>query len=139
MQIAKIKLTLIIFSISIFSSILTGCATSGNAMPEGGPTMAEVYADAMRQSNGNTLENARAQVSNVQTSIAYDGTNHLSPYTRTSSNEINNLFPTLPNPQLVMYVYPHLAGNEQAPVPGYTTAFSLYDKTYYALPGELKN
>ena len=31
------------------------------------------------------------------------------PYTRTAANEIRNLFPRLPNPDLVMYVYPHLA------------------------------
>ncbi|KAI3479603.1 hypothetical protein L1887_58330 [Cichorium endivia] len=40
------------------------------------------------------------------------------PYTRTAVNEIRNLFPRLPNPDLVMYVYPHLSGTEQAPVPG---------------------
>jgi conjugative transfer region lipoprotein (TIGR03751 family) len=43
-------------------------------------------------------------------------------------------FPRLPNPDLVMYVYPHLAGT-QAPVPGYSTVFPLYE-SQYALPGE---
>jgi len=136
MKIIKNKLILILFSMGVLNLTLTGCATSGNAIPDGGPTMAEVYADAMRQSNGETLNDARSTVANIQTPVTYDGVNRLSPYTRTSVNEINNLFPTLPNPQLVMYVYPHLAGNDQAPVPGYSTAFSLFDKTYYALPGE---
>jgi len=29
-----------------------------------------------------------------------------------------------------------LAGNEQLPVPGYTTAFPLYTYNNYAMPGE---
>ncbi|MGH7395628.1 MAG: TIGR03751 family conjugal transfer lipoprotein, partial [Candidatus Methylomirabilales bacterium] len=49
--------------------------------------------------------------------------------------EIEALFPALPNPQLVLYVYPHL-GEDGAPVPGYATAFPLYERVEYALPGE---
>lgn len=69
-------------------------------------------------------------------SVSYSVQNNLSNYTRTSENEINNLFPQLPNPQVVMYVHPHLNNSDEAPVPGYSTAFSLYEKNYYALPGE---
>jgi conjugative transfer region lipoprotein (TIGR03751 family) len=41
-------------------------------------------------------------------------------YTRTA-NEIYRQFHRLPNPDLVMYVFPHLAGTDPVPVPGYTT------------------
>jgi conjugative transfer region lipoprotein (TIGR03751 family) len=58
------------------------------------------------------------------------------PYTRTAANEIRNLFPRLPNPDLVMYVFPHLSGTEQAPVPGYSTVFPFYQRVQYAMPGE---
>jgi conjugative transfer region lipoprotein (TIGR03751 family) len=58
------------------------------------------------------------------------------PYTRTAMNEIHSLFPRLPNPDLVLYVYPHLSGTEQAPVPGYATVFAFYQRVQYALPGE---
>ena len=61
----------------------------------------------------------------------------LQGYTRDAFNEIDVLFPRLPNPTLVMYVFPHLAGEAQAPVPGYATAFPLYEQTEYALPGEV--
>ncbi|HGP4256684.1 TPA: TIGR03751 family conjugal transfer lipoprotein, partial [Pseudomonas aeruginosa] len=37
---------------------------------------------------------------------------------------------------LVMYVYPHLAGTDPVPVPGYTTVFPLYQRVQYAMPGE---
>jgi len=61
----------------------------------------------------------------------------LQGYTREAFNEIDVLFPRLPNPTLVMYVFPHLAGETQAPVPGYATAFPMYEQVEYALPGEV--
>ncbi|HEV2678914.1 MAG TPA: TIGR03751 family conjugal transfer lipoprotein, partial [Rhodanobacter sp.] len=57
-------------------------------------------------------------------------------YTRTAQNEIYRQFQRLPNPDLVMYVFPHLAGSDPAPVPGYTTVFPLYQRVQYAMPGE---
>ena len=52
-------------------------------------------------------------------------------------NEIDTIFPRLPNPSLAMYVFPHLAGEEQVPVPGYVTTFTMYERVEYALPGEV--
>jgi conjugative transfer region lipoprotein (TIGR03751 family) len=46
-------------------------------------------------------------------------------------------FPRLPNPDLVMFVFPHLAGDDAVPVPGYATVFPLYERPRYALPGEV--
>ncbi|AER55470.1 MULTISPECIES: TIGR03751 family conjugal transfer lipoprotein [Lysobacteraceae] len=57
-------------------------------------------------------------------------------YTRTAQNEIHRQFHRLPNPDLLMYVFPHLAGSDPVPVPGYTTVFPLYQRVQYALPGE---
>ncbi|MDH4709749.1 TIGR03751 family conjugal transfer lipoprotein, partial [Pseudomonas aeruginosa] len=51
-------------------------------------------------------------------------------------NEIHSQFKRLPNPDLVMYVFPHLAGSDPAPVPGYTTVFPFYQRVQYAMPGE---
>ncbi|HHQ7236233.1 TPA: TIGR03751 family conjugal transfer lipoprotein [Salmonella enterica subsp. diarizonae] len=56
-------------------------------------------------------------------------------YSRTQESEISQQFPRLPNPDMVMYVYPHLADG-RAPVPGYSTVFSFYSSPQYALPGE---
>ena len=61
----------------------------------------------------------------------------LEGYTRAAFNEIDIRFPRLPNPTLVMYVFPHLAGETGAPVPGYATAFPMYEQVEYALPGEV--
>jgi conjugative transfer region lipoprotein (TIGR03751 family) len=60
-----------------------------------------------------------------------------SAYTRTAQNEIDALFIRLPNPDLVLYVYPHLATGEDVPIPGYSTVFPMYERVIYALPGEL--
>lgn len=45
-------------------------------------------------------------------------------------------FSRLPNPDLVMYVFPHLARGKY-PVPGYYTVIPMYESTQYALPGEV--
>ncbi|MDR6497734.1 conjugative transfer region lipoprotein (TIGR03751 family) [Burkholderia ambifaria] len=59
-----------------------------------------------------------------------------SAYTRTAQNEIYRPFHRLPNPDLVMYVFPDLAGTDLVPVPGYSTVFPPYQRMQYALPGE---
>ena len=58
-------------------------------------------------------------------------------YTRSAVTEIDNLFPTLPNPILVMHVFAHLSSTENTPVPGYATAFPMYERIEFAMPGEL--
>ena len=56
--------------------------------------------------------------------------------TRSDGNATQALFRRLPNPDLEMYIFPHLAGSEGVPVPGYTTVFPFYNRVQYALPGE---
>jgi hypothetical protein len=55
---------------------------------------------------------------------------------RTLSDPLNNRFERLPNPDLVLYVFPHLAPGRY-PVPGYTTVFPMYESVQYAMPGEV--
>lgn len=52
------------------------------------------------------------------------------------TNATHALFKRLPNPDLEMYIFPHLAGSEGVPVPGYSTVFPFYNRVQYALPGE---
>jgi conjugative transfer region lipoprotein (TIGR03751 family) len=49
---------------------------------------------------------------------------------------VKELYPKLPNPELFMYVKPHVTGESGMVVPGYFTRFTLYEKTHYAMPGE---
>lgn len=56
--------------------------------------------------------------------------------TLSGGNATQALFWRLPNPDLEMYIFPHLVGSEGVPVPGYTTVFPFYNRVQYALPGE---
>lgn len=56
--------------------------------------------------------------------------------TLSENNATQALFRRLPNPDLEMYIFPHLTGSEGVPVPGYTTVFPFYNRVQYALPGE---
>jgi conjugative transfer region lipoprotein (TIGR03751 family) len=70
--------------------------------------------------------------------IDAQGTDY-SGYTRTAMNELQLRFPGVANKQVLLYVYPHPAGQTRAStaiVPGYATFFWLLPDHTYALPGE---
>lgn len=116
------------------SLVLGGCASTKDAvLPQGGPPMKMIYEQHMRESGANDPKAVRQALGNRP--IDDDGS--LDGYTREAHDEIDTTFPRLPNPSLVMYVYPHLAGDEQVPVPGYVTSFPMYERVEYALPGEV--
>ena len=66
--------------------------------------------------------------------LPQSGIDHYQGFVREAANEIDTVFPRLPNPTLVMYIFPHLSGSERTPVPGYVTTFPFYEKVEYALP-----
>jgi conjugative transfer region lipoprotein (TIGR03751 family) len=121
---------------SLLCLVLAGCSTDKETLlPHGEQTMLDIWNSAGSQGTQQQLLDARQQLRRplAQTDLSAA---LQEPYTRTAANEIRNLFPRLPNPDLVMYVYPHLGGTEQAPVPGYSTVFPFYQRVQYALPGE---
>ncbi len=65
-----------------------------------------------------------------------DRATQLGGYTRDVNNELSLHFQRLPNPTIILYVFPHLS-LEGAPVPGYSTTFPMYESAEYALPGEI--
>ncbi len=69
--------------------------------------------------------------------LPQSGIDHYQGFVREAANEIDTVFPRLPNPTLVMYIFPHLSGSERTPVPGYVTTFPFYETVEYALPGEV--
>jgi conjugative transfer region lipoprotein (TIGR03751 family) len=114
--------------------VLTACASGSkqSTIPSDGPTMVEVYRQHMEATgvNGRTSPRDRLPLRDPE---------DVSPaaYTRTSINETDNRFARLPNPDLVMYVTPHLATGGHYPVPGYTTVFPMFETVEYAMPGEV--
>ncbi|MBF2783835.1 TIGR03751 family conjugal transfer lipoprotein [Klebsiella pneumoniae] len=114
---------------------LAGCSTSKEQLlPRGDSTMLDLW----QQKSGSPQMTAEARAvlrrdlndveRNAQPAVAES-------YSRDANSEIQQQFPRLPNPDLVMYVFPHMTvGN--VPVPGYSTVFPFYSQVQYALPGE---
>lgn len=115
----------------------TGCATSKEELlPHGDNTMRDVWEQG---SIGSSNSASSRQLLDARLGLRRsleDGRAENVAYTRTAQNEIYSQFKRLPNPDLVMYVFPHLAGSDPAPIPGYSTVFPLYQRVQYAMPGE---
>ena len=123
-------------STSLFLLMLAGCTTDKDALlPHGDQTMLDIWNGLGTGASQQQLLDARSALKRPVAQPEALARDQM-VYTRTAENEINNLFQRLPNPDLVLYVYPHLSGSEQAPVPGYSTVFPFYRTVQYAQPGE---
>ncbi len=114
------------------SLVLAGCASTKEAvLPQDGPAMKQIYEEhVQRMGRSDPMALRRALGNRPVLAEQAEG------YVRDARNEIDTRFPRVPNPTLVMFVFPHLAGEEQVPVPGYATTFPMYERVEYALPGE---
>jgi conjugative transfer region lipoprotein (TIGR03751 family) len=114
---------------------LSGCTTTNEKLlSHNGNTMRDVWD---RQTVGGASQQLMEARLSLRRPLTLDEeSNTQASYTRTAQSEIYRQFQRLPNPDLVMYVFPHLAGSDPVPVPGYSTVFPLYQRVQYALPGE---
>ena len=111
---------------------LSGCATSKEELlPAGDQTMLEIWQGQAGGGSARSAATARDTLRRPLTETEQqDAAQTDRSYSRTQESEIS-----LPNPDMVLYVFPHRAeGN--SPVPGYSTVFSFYSQTQYAMPGE---
>ncbi len=117
----------------LISGFLVSCAsTKETVLPQDGPTMKSIYDQHMvdvQQSDQRRAIGGQP--------LPQSGFEHYRGFVREAANEIDTVFPRLPNPTLVMYIFPHLSGRERTPVPGYVTTFPFYETVEYALPGEV--
>ena len=123
--------------------LLMGCSTTHTQIiPDEGLTTAEVYYNHQRTRT--SLAGGTGRTGHGRVNQPVDETYYLKyPYERdvklfTASQitDIEQQFPVIPNQQIKGYVFPHLSSRGH-PVPGYTTAFTVYERTHYALPGEV--
>jgi conjugative transfer region lipoprotein (TIGR03751 family) len=140
---------------------LAGCANQDTLLPPAGETMLDIYRGAMTdpwQDDGEIpgaadvcqelalgepqaaceqkiADHTARRYRQLDARPAGESLDYL-PYTREVQTEIDNLFQRLENPDIVIYVYPHLATRVRAPIPGYSTVIPLYDQVQYRLPGE---
>jgi conjugative transfer region lipoprotein (TIGR03751 family) len=122
------------------SAALSGClSTKEDLLPQDGPTMREVYTAHFQAPPRREAPDAgRGAEDGLEAASGRHGTGgglRLAGYTREAATEIDAQFPRLPNPDLVMYVFPHLS-EQGYPVPGYSTVVPMYERVEYALPGE---
>ncbi len=114
---------------------LAGCASSKDTiLPLDGANMKMIYTEHFNDIGMRDPMSVRKELK--ARPLEADAAD-LGGYTRDAFNELDAHFPRLPNPTLVMYVFPHLAGAERVPVPGYATTFPMYRQVEYALPGEV--
>ncbi|MCP5417433.1 MAG: TIGR03751 family conjugal transfer lipoprotein [Chromatiaceae bacterium] len=130
----RIKQVTVLISISL---LVGGCASTKEAvLPQDGPSMQAIYDAHLEEMAARDPQALRAELG---TRPLKSGDTSLEGYTRDAHNEIETIFSRLPNPTLVMYVFPHLATDERVPVPGYATTFPMYVRVEYALPGEVSS
>ena len=109
-----------------------GCASRSkeDILPQDGPTMKEVYDGHVRRAAPAKDGAPPAQAGPRRGAADAEGGELTGP-----AAAVNTRFPRLPNPDLAIYVFPHLS-EKGTPVPGYTTVTPMYETVEYALPGE---
>jgi len=119
-------LTLVVFA--------AGCSVVGprsSPLPQDGPTLMEVYRQHMETEGAGGTRQPRALLP-----LRAVDDDQIASDRRAALDPLQQRFERLPNPDLVMHVYPHLSKGRY-PVPGYVTVFPMYDRVEYALSGEV--
>ena len=131
MHCRNVSLVTPIITLLSLSLLLTGCTTSQDSvLPQPDTNVEQVWQETMQgESAIAPVWGALKRPLTPQTLAARQ-----SDYTRDSWREAVNLFPRLPNPDIVMYIMPHRVG--QLPIPGYSTVFPLYERVHYATPAQ---
>lgn len=132
-----------ILSLSVLLSIvvLSGCSTTKEKiLQHGDSTMLDMWNHGTTSGSSQHSRQLMDERQKLRRPLVDKDSESLSlnqmSYTRNAQNEIYSQFHRLPNPDLVMYIFPHLSGTDPVPVPGYSTVFPLYQRVQYAMPGE---
>ncbi|WP_066260832.1 TIGR03751 family conjugal transfer lipoprotein [Hydrogenophaga flava] len=124
--------------------VLAACSAAGPrespliGATEGSPTVTEVYRDQQsgQGAQGRNLQ-ARDNLQLASRARTVDGRDARQSKYWDPLNPTQQRFARVPNPDLVMVVYPHLAKGKY-PVPGYVTVLPMFESVEYALPGEIE-
>ncbi len=149
---------IVILSLVFLMSLITGCATRIPAVEKGHPTMSEAYVAAIENNDHvvsqsylttQGLVNDNSGLSQYTPNKGNSGNNKgkvvfhtpslggalQNPMVIEAQQKANKQFPMLPNPQVMLYIFPHY--QDGLPLDGNWTAFSLYETNHYALPSEV--
>ncbi|ENG3801076.1 MULTISPECIES: TIGR03751 family conjugal transfer lipoprotein [Proteus] len=116
--------------------LLTGCSTSKEEiLPTGHNTMRDIW-----QSKVGEIKTEKYQERAIRRGLTGSDNppRHLVNKSdiQQAKENVQHHFPRLPNPDMVIYIYPHFVGSEPTPIPSYSTVFPFYSKVQYALPNE---
>ncbi|WP_260675665.1 TIGR03751 family conjugal transfer lipoprotein [Comamonas aquatica] len=121
---------------------LTGCSVVGSResplkeVTAGSPTVLDVYRGKAPASQPAAKETARDRLAREAVVRPVAQGDELTQRYWSALEPLQQRFARVPNPDLVMVVYPHLAKGKY-PVPGYVTVFPMYERAEYAMPGEV--
>ena len=109
-----------------------------NKVTSGSPTVLDVYRGSEVRPEADKQRSKSAQDKFRETTDArqVNRGDEITQRYWSAVEPMNQRFARVPNPDLVMVVFPHLARGEY-PIPGYVTVFPMYQKVEYALPGEV--
>jgi len=122
---------------------LAGCSVTGhrespiNKITAGSPTVVDVYRGQAASAGGASRETPRRRLNRSSTARPIVQGDGLTERYWSALEPMEQRFARVPNPDLVMVVYPHLAKGKY-PVQGYVTVFPMYDQVFYAQPGEVQ-
>ena len=112
---------------------LAGCTSHiDKVVPKDQKNMKQIYNEKAGSGNLEILKQREADI-RARPIGSEDYVSTLPPH----AAHIQHLFPALPNPELYMYVKPHVIGASGAAVPAYMTRFTMYERTHYAMPNEV--
>ncbi len=128
----KMPITRMLFAALISFNLCACSSMAGNVVPPSGPAMEKVYGSMSDQDSANDSDKS-AQSNNLKSkqNLKIFRQNNIDIQNNFPVSNISHDFHKIPNPELRMYVYPHLGGRDQIPVPGYTTEFNVYERNYY--------
>lgn len=117
-------------TVAALALALAACSVAGprkSPLPDDGPTVEEIY--RQRTSEYQRIR-ARESLPLRPATEVLPG-----PVMEPAMLQLERRFARLPNPDLIMVVFPHLSRGKY-PAPGYVTAFPMYERVEYLLPGE---
>lgn len=121
---------------------LSGCSVVGSResplkeVTAGSPTVLDVYRGKAPAAQPAAKETARDRLARQAVIRPVAQGDELTQRYWSALEPLQQRFARVPNPDLVMVVYPHLAKGKY-PVPGYVTVFPMYERAEYAMPGEV--
>ena len=102
----------------------------GAVLPNDGPSMTDIYNGQIggTSSHDKVLDQARLAVRPTA----------IPPADLSLEDSASNSVPKmLPNPTIMIYVYPHFDEDDQNYVPAHRAYTKLYEEAHFALPGEI--